>query len=420
MGDRESDMIKLLIIADDFTGALDTGAQFAKKGIQTYVKIMNGCCFQESSCSDNECQVLVLDIESRHVLPDVARERVSYATRYARENGVEYIYKKTDSTLRGNIGSELTALLYGMNQNELIFIPAFPKAGRVTISGRHLVSDIPLSQTEFAKDLLNPVSSSVVSDIIHEQTDINTREIHLGEYENIFAQKSFRPCISIVDAKSNEDLLEMGALLKAADKLRCLAGCAGFAEMLPELLELAGHERTPDIELGKTLLISGSLSGVARAQVEYAQEECGYKRLSFPLEQMLDDETDCADIALKLRSRFQGYDKIALDVPNRTSKTFKQSAKLALRIGQVTHELLNIEKFGVLIVFGGDTLMGIMEQMNCGLIEPIEEIETGVVLSRLCGSRYNLCIVSKAGGLGEKAVVGKIDQYLSDRVLCTN
>ncbi len=29
-------MLKLLVIADDFTGALDTGVQFSKQGIQTF------------------------------------------------------------------------------------------------------------------------------------------------------------------------------------------------------------------------------------------------------------------------------------------------------------------------------------------------------------------------------------------------
>ena len=30
-------MLKLLVIADDFTGALDTGVQFSRQGIQTLV-----------------------------------------------------------------------------------------------------------------------------------------------------------------------------------------------------------------------------------------------------------------------------------------------------------------------------------------------------------------------------------------------
>ena len=47
-------MVKLLIIADDFTGALDTGIQFAKKGIETQVfrnRTGSGACFDENTGS---------------------------------------------------------------------------------------------------------------------------------------------------------------------------------------------------------------------------------------------------------------------------------------------------------------------------------------------------------------------------------
>lgn len=408
-------MVKLLIIADDFTGALDTGVQFAKKGIRTYVKIVDNCRLEGDLWEDNDCQVLVLDIESRHASPDTAMERVSYAANLAYSNGVEYIYKKTDSTLRGNVGSELTALLRTMKCSELIFVPAFPKASRVTISGRHLVSDIPLNLTEFARDLLNPVNSSMVKDIIREQSDIDTREVHLGEYEQSFRQYPGRPCISIVDAKNDDDLFQLGHILKSENKLHCLAGCAGFAEILPELLGLAGQAACQSIHGGKTLLISGSLSNVAKKQVEYAQEECGYHKLSFPLKEMMDDSPGSMDtIVFMLGKQLHSYDKLALEAPdNLTEETVNLSEKIANRIGEVTFRLLNSECVKVLIVFGGDTLMGIMRQLKCNLIEPLAEIETGVVLSVLHSDKYRMHVITKAGGLGESDVVEKIERYIS-------
>ena len=56
-------MIKLLVIADDFTGALDTGVQFSKKGVPTLVTTDRHVCFQTIG---SEIEVLVIDIESRH------------------------------------------------------------------------------------------------------------------------------------------------------------------------------------------------------------------------------------------------------------------------------------------------------------------------------------------------------------------
>ena len=38
---KEEAMAKLLIIADDFTGALDTGVQLSKKGISTKVLVQS-------------------------------------------------------------------------------------------------------------------------------------------------------------------------------------------------------------------------------------------------------------------------------------------------------------------------------------------------------------------------------------------
>ena len=100
-------MLRLLMIADDFTGALDTGVQLAAHGIPTQVVVGQA---DLSACSST---VLVVDTETRHLSAAKAAEAVARLTRSAVENGVGCIYKKTDSALRGNIGAELAALLSG-------------------------------------------------------------------------------------------------------------------------------------------------------------------------------------------------------------------------------------------------------------------------------------------------------------------
>ena len=98
-------MLRLLMIADDFTGALDTGVQLAAHGIPTQVVVGQA---DLSACSST---VLVVDTETRHLPAAKAAKAVEELTRSAVENGVGCIYKKTDSALRGNIGAELAALL---------------------------------------------------------------------------------------------------------------------------------------------------------------------------------------------------------------------------------------------------------------------------------------------------------------------
>ena len=55
-------MVKLLIIADDFTGALDTGIQFVNKGIATQVFTKMPEAIGDI---DETTEVLVIDSETR-------------------------------------------------------------------------------------------------------------------------------------------------------------------------------------------------------------------------------------------------------------------------------------------------------------------------------------------------------------------
>jgi D-threonate/D-erythronate kinase len=63
-GDRQ--MVKLLILADDFTGALDTGVQFSGKGIRTQVVVSSRWVEP-----DSDCDVMVIDVETRHVTKEI-------------------------------------------------------------------------------------------------------------------------------------------------------------------------------------------------------------------------------------------------------------------------------------------------------------------------------------------------------------
>ncbi len=119
-------MRKLLVLADDFTGGLDTGAQFAAAGIPTVVTTNPAYC----AADHEEDTVLVVDVETRHLLPEKARQIVEQTIRAAIAHGFTDIYKKTDSALRGNLGAELQGVLDGTGQTRLHLIPAFPERWR--------------------------------------------------------------------------------------------------------------------------------------------------------------------------------------------------------------------------------------------------------------------------------------------------
>ena len=79
-------MVKLLIIADDFTGALDTGVKFAARGAVT--RVVTDPAFDFAGV-DAQVQVLVMDAETRHLKPEAAYSVVRQAAERALEAGVQ-------------------------------------------------------------------------------------------------------------------------------------------------------------------------------------------------------------------------------------------------------------------------------------------------------------------------------------------
>ena len=104
------------MIADDFTGALDAGVQFAKKGFSTKVLVYS----KDMSFQAEDADVLVVDAETRHKKPLEAYLTIFRIVKPAAESGVKYLFKKTDSALRGNIGAELTAMLDATGKSLLV------------------------------------------------------------------------------------------------------------------------------------------------------------------------------------------------------------------------------------------------------------------------------------------------------------
>ena len=102
-------MVKLFIIADDLTGALDTGVKFSENGLHTVVVPLAERAF--SMPVDENVDVLVVNADSRCMTPLEAYDRVYRLALLAKKLDAEIIYKKVDSALRGNIGSELSAML---------------------------------------------------------------------------------------------------------------------------------------------------------------------------------------------------------------------------------------------------------------------------------------------------------------------
>ena len=148
-------MSTLLILADDFTGALDTGVQFAEEGASCIVT-------SGSQPGSMKHEVVSVNMECRHLSPPEAAHRVDLACR----NRPAYCYKKTDSLLRGNVGAELAALMKTARAKKIMFVPAYPETGRHTRGGTQYLGGTPIHETAFAEDRRNPILESHIPQLI--------------------------------------------------------------------------------------------------------------------------------------------------------------------------------------------------------------------------------------------------------------
>ena len=159
-------MKKYLIVADDFTGSNDTGVQMRKRGIPVDVIL-----FPETIATLESS--IVLDTESRNIPGEKSAKKVKNQLGSLLENNkFDIIYKKIDSTLRGNIKEEISVVKELMGAEKIVFAPAFPVIGRTTMAGRHYLNGVPILETEMAKDPIKPVGTDLLANYIDGYGDV--------------------------------------------------------------------------------------------------------------------------------------------------------------------------------------------------------------------------------------------------------
>ena len=411
----------LLIIADDFTGALDTGVQFAARGIKTRVVVG-----ADAALTHRNADVLVVDTETRHLPAAKAYEAVERLVRRAGHAGFAYLYKKTDSALRGNVGAELAALLNASGSRQLAFLPAFPQMNRVTKNGVQYIDGVPVTESPFGVDPFEPVRHAAVTELLAEQTDLPAAAFPaLAADGNVPAANG----ILIFDAATVEDLRSTGRALLNHGGLRVLAGCAGFGAVLPELLGLGGADVTRPALDPRLLVICGSVNAITLAQLDKA-EQAGFTRLRLTPHQKLTPDywySDEGQAALKkieetlaahpyniIETNDAGGNEpttAAADALGLTREAMR--VRIAGGIGQLVGAIFASPSVGTLLLTGGDTLLQCMNSVGVHELEPICEMERGVVLARFGCNGTTRYVITKSGGFGQANLLTKLAKQIA-------
>ena len=411
-------MIRLLIIADDFTGALDTGVQLAKQGVPTRVTTDREADLSEAGAG---CDVLVVDSETRHLPPREAYQIVYGLTARAKSLSIPHIMKKTDSALRGNIGAELSAVLDASKADFLPFFPALPEMGRITVGGIHYIGETPVAQSPFGQDPFEPVRSSSVPEIIAGQTDLPVQVI--GENQKVDLQCARG--IAVFDAESQDALARAAGDLAQKNALSVMAGCAGLGGTLKDILSLNG-ERPAMPPLSKGLLmLCGSVNPITRAQLLEA-DRAGYAHIHLEPEEKLTEGFFETEAGLARIRQFQetlahnpfliidANDEAEDNGPTRACAQARGLSTDDLRVlisgalGLIMRQLMKGTIPGSLLITGGDTLMECMKRLGVSRMEPIGELSAGVVYSRFQYAQKDYCVISKSGGFGRETLLSDL------------
>ena len=420
-------MAKMLVVADDLTGAADCGVACASHGLRTLVVL-------EEDDGEADADALAVDGNTRYLQRnEAAAETARLVRKYLRDQDT-LLYKKLDSLLRGNVAVELAAALSvrrALSAGERIvavLAPAFPANGRTTVNGQQLVRGKPLEEAalwqyerraarSFLPGMLNEahLRSAMVG------LDVIRRGAILQNAMKTLAQKAD---VLVCDAETDEDLRAIAVASMALGRGTVWAGTAGLAHHLPPA---AGLTSTPvsiaaePLAAGPTLFVVGSGSSVSREQAEALASRSDAMTIRIAPEVLLggkelpDWRAHERAIEEALRA---GRDTLIMlaagpGAPEPGIELRFESAKgpmLAAALAEIVRPFANTA--GALVVTGGETARAVFQAWGIGRLRLVGEVEAGLPQAVAAGWTRPLPILTKAGAFGKPETFLRCQQFL--------
>jgi uncharacterized protein YgbK (DUF1537 family) len=356
--------------------------------------------------------VFVINTNSRDDVQETAYLKVKEASD-ALVDFVQVFYKKVDSTLRGNIGAELDAMMDTIEIDHAVFAPAFPSAKRTTVYGFQYVNQVLLGGTEYAGiDRL-----SYIPEIIKLQSHRKTSIIQINDtrkdLESVYHDNIEKGNeIIVIDAETEDDLIRIARLSKEA---LIFSGSAGLGAALPVGVGL----RAPP----PTLTICGSTRKITRTQVSHMVQRLNGVRINLNTIDLVKGENVISNVISNAGDAISiGQDVIIITAPD--NKSVKKTRILGEHLGksiyeieeeitealsQITIELLADHIVSGVTLTGGATALKVFKKMGIKTVKIVEELQPGIPVIILSNG---LKSITKAGGFGEEDTLIEASQYL--------
>lgn len=389
-----TDRPRVLIIADDLTGAMDAAGPFAARGLPTWVAALPEDCDPSRFV---RATVVSVNTESRHLPPGEAARRVTEAWEQVGGETFDVVVKKIDSTLRGNPVAETAALAAAARRSRSLVAPAFPAQGRVTRGGQVFVHGTPLAETAFAKDALSPAVTAPMAEAFAPLA----AGAAVGSFDApAFARRD--PAfdgVAVVDAESDAQLdsIAAGVLPDAGHWL--MVGSAGLTAALARALAVDGAQPEPPAVMGRIVYVVGSRARASRDQaatlasdgvslVEAVNGRLGKEPVLAP----------GADVLLLAVADTHGREGDAGEVATMLSRH-------ALR-------LVGAGNAQAIVATGGDTAIAFLRTSGNPAVVVGGELMPGIAYARLMIGSRPVWLVTKAGGFGDVDALAEIGRRL--------
>jgi len=422
---------RCLIIADDLTGGADAGAQFAKRGLNTLlISLKDNASIDFTKYLEKD--VLVVNTDSRGLGSEKAFRLVSGLLKTYDQRHFPIIYKKIDSTLRGNIGYEIDAILKETNISMCLVAPSYPEQNRILVGGIMMVGGKPLAFTEVAHDAASPIQESHAQKLLEQQslhkigridlTLVTSSRERLKKAVEKEQRKGYK--IIIFDAVSRRDLANVADVGFSLRSKPLFVGSAGLAEEVAKKLSPPKPLQRPMKPFKHILIVSGSASSVTHQQLRLLEQR---KIPAFQLNKTLLSgdgpkvQREREELSKKMANSLSQGIAILKTTPEilqpEKSKDLPIHLKITKTLADIALSSLELSKVDVhdltVILTGGDTAQSIINVLGNERIEIEGELLGGIVKGHLIGGNWEgLTIITKAGAFGKEDALEKIVDIL--------
>jgi uncharacterized protein YgbK (DUF1537 family) len=368
--------VECLLIADDLTGACDAAVQFAARGRRAAVALAADAAISNPDILAVSTESRGLSVkESRRAIMDVALQFADTRTRI--------LFKKIDSTLRGNAGAEIAATVEAFHCDLALITPAFPAMKRIVAAGKLCVE----GTTAF-----EPIELGAY---FRAQGLASHRHVHGAVVYKQTMAAAIADGVRFVsiDAVSDADL-DAAVETMMESKSRILwAGSAGLAAALARSMSASRQSVPhPAKHRGPVLFCIGSTHPATVAQQRRLLAERPARAFSAE-----------AAVPGEIAAALCGGN-VVLEVP-----------RGRIRRERLAELLTGVrEAAGALALSGGDTASHVCRALHAHSIRLHDEVQTGIPWGTLCGGAMDgIAVATKSGGFGDSGALIEITDFFT-------